>query len=80
MKKIWTASLDEENAKRIRAEFEGSRFLLDRLFVILKSKQGESLGKIRDEKVYEKPLFSEYIADQLGYQRCLRDIINLIKE
>ena len=81
MKTTWIKGIkDKEIEKRIRNEFEGSRFLLDRLIVMLDEKSDISNKKIRDEGVYDKPKFEWYIADQLGYQRCLEDIKNLIKE
>ena len=80
MQSIWTAGLDEVTSRRIKSEFEGSRFLLDRLIKILEIKGEDSLNSIRSKGIYDKPNWEMFVADQLAYQRSLKELINLIKE
>ena len=80
MQSIWTAGIDKDIGKRIKAEFEGSRLLLDRKIEVIKTKEETSINKIRKEDIYDKARWDSYVSDQLGYQRYLKEMVNLIKE
>ena len=80
MKANWTTGLDETEAARIRSEFEGSRYLLDRLIIILETFEKESIKKTRSEKIFSLPSWKDKVANELGVQRALARIIEHIKE
>ena len=80
MKANWTQGLDEKEAKRIRDEFAGSRYLLDRLIIILETFEKESIKKTRSEKIFSLPSWKDKVANELGVQRALARIIEHIKE
>lgn len=81
MKAAWVSGIkDKDEKNRIKNEYESSRFLLDRFIKLLIRKEIASIKRMQDPKVYDKPNFNHYVADQLGFQRCLKEIINLIKE
>ena len=80
MKAIWTQGLDDKEATRIRSEFEGSRYLFDRLIYILEKFDKESIKKTRSEKIFSLPSWKDKVANELGVQRALARIIEHIKE
>ena len=80
MKAIWTKDLSEEDADRIRNEFNASRYLFDRLIVILEGFEKESIKKTQSEKLFTLPSWKDKVANELGVQRALVRIIEHIKE
>ena len=80
MKAIWTTELLKDEAERIRNEFNASRYLLDRLIVILEGFEKESIRKTQSEKLFTLPSWKDKVANELGVQRALVRIIEHIKE
>lgn len=77
----WTANLPTPEAK---AEFElritNSADVLQRMGQIVKEDLRASLASTRREDAYNMPNWAYFQADQVGYQRALHRILELIGE
>lgn len=52
--------------------------LLDRIVGILKNKVQTSSNEMRSQVAYDKASWPYYQADQLGYQRALTEMVNIL--
>jgi len=80
MKVRWTHGLDEQNASDIRQFYKESGVLRRRLAkmlydIIEEKRRGQVL-----ESLYDSPNWAYLQADRAGYERALRDVIDLITE
>lgn len=79
MKTVWTKSLDKDQAKDVRADFISAHILRKRLTEILEEKIETKRTAIRNDQNYDKPNWSNYVADSIGYERALQEVISLIE-
>ena len=80
MQEAWVAGLSEEEAQTIRDDFAATRYLFDRMLVILNKWEQDSLKKIKSEKIFELPSWKDKINNELAFQRALEKFKTLIKE
>lgn len=80
MKAVWTAGLDEQRIKDIRGDFKSSLLVRKRLKEILEGKIETSLVSMMNKNNYDTANWSYLMADNVGYARAMREIINLIIE
>jgi len=80
MDRRWTLNLDEQVAKDMRQWFKESGPLRRRLQKILTDIIEEKrVGQTLESK-YDNPNWAYLQADRAGYERALRNIIDLINE
>lgn len=80
MKAAWTAGLEEQRTKDIRGDFKSSLIVRKRLKEILEGKIETSLVSMMNKNNYDTANWSYLMADNVGYARAMREIINLIIE
>jgi len=78
MKVRWTNRLDEQNTKDIKQLYKESHRIRARLNqmlvdIIEEKRKGQTL-----ESLYDSPSWAYIQADRNGYERALRDVIELI--
>lgn len=74
----WTKGLDPEAAKDIRQEFIISKVFRDRLVSVLNEKIDSKRKEVRNANNYDKPHWDKYLADSIGYERGLEEVISLL--
>lgn len=80
MKTSWTKGLDEQKVKDIRDLYKQSHIVRKRLQVILMELiEDKRKGQVL-EALYDKPNWAYHQADRTGYERAIRDVIELISE
>lgn len=78
MKTSITSGLNDLQASEIKSEYQGSSMLRKRLVELLIKKQEISLKKRRKIDIYDSPNFALLQADQIGYERAIDELIELI--
>jgi hypothetical protein len=79
IKKSWVTGLDEELEKDIREAFKGSIVLRKRLGELVENKIDTNVTVTRSKANYDNPNWTYLQADSCGYQRALKEIIELIQ-
>jgi len=79
MKTIWTEGLEPDVVDEIRGDFISSHLTRKRLTKILNDKIATSHASLRKKDIYEKPNFGVIVADSIGYERAMIEIISLIE-
>jgi len=80
MKEAWIAGLSKEEANQIRGDFQATRYLFDRLIVMINIWEQDSLKKIKSEKIFELPSWKDKVNNELAFQRALDKVKEYIKE
>lgn len=80
MKSSWLKGLDKDAEKEMRMAFTSSLILRQRLARILLEKEELARNNNRKSENYECPNWAYKQADLLGYERALREILNLIEK
>lgn len=80
MKPRWFKRQDEEQSKKLKADFMACSVTRDRLVEMLEDDIDKSLKQMRDAAKGQIPNLTEYYADELSKQSTLEDVISLIKE
>ena len=65
---------------RIKEEFESSSYLRETIKNVLIDAIEQSNKKIRYEGIYKLMFWKDYVADQLGYQRALKEVQQLLED
>lgn len=79
MKLTWTEGLEPDIAKEIRGDFVSSFLVRKRLTKILNDKIATSHASLRQKDIYDKPNFGVIVADSIGYERAMTEIISLLE-
>lgn len=74
----WTAGLSEEQANTIKDLVKRNTILIGRFREIVSNKMQSSERKQISEKEYDNPSWAYKQADSNGYQRALKEILELI--
>lgn len=78
LKTTWYTGLDEDQKKELRADFISAHLLRKRLTKLLNDKIETKRTMMRNDENYEKANWNYLMADSLGYERAMNEIINLI--
>jgi uncharacterized protein YlxP (DUF503 family) len=78
MKLTWTEGLEPDVAKEIRGDFISSHLVRKRLTKILNDKIETSHASLRQKDIYDKPNFGVIVADTIGYERAMQEVISLL--
>lgn len=79
LKSVWYVGLDEDQKKELRADFISAQVLRKRLIHLLEDKIDTKRKAVRNDDNYDKANWQNYVADALGYERALIEVINLIE-
>lgn len=79
MKTAWTAGLEKDVAKEVRADFISAHLLRKRLTQLLNDKIETKRAAIRKDQSYDKANWHNYVADAIGYERALTEAISLLE-
>mgnify|MGYP006921354835 CR=1 FL=1 len=79
MKLSWTQGLEPDIAKEIKEAFKSSSLVRKRLKVLIEDKIESTHKNSLSKEGYEISNWSLKQADNVGYERALRDIISLIE-
>ncbi len=79
MKSIWTKGKDSSQSKDIVASFEGGGLLRLRLTELLNEEIETSRRNGRAKDSYDNPSWAYLKADEVGYERALNKILEIIK-
>lgn len=74
----WLQGLSAEEVSEVREGFVGTKKFRDRFIEILNDKIEEKRREIRDATNYDKPHWNSYVADSIGYERALTEVVNLL--
>ena len=80
MKTSWLQGLDPDVAKEIKADYLSSRLVRGRLVQLIEERISASHKNSVLKDGYESPNWAFKQADQVGFERALREIISLIKD
>jgi hypothetical protein len=80
MKTSWLQGLEKERAIDVRQNFKESLVLRKRFFEIVYEMIESSRKAQVSKDLYESPSWGYQQADRIGYERALRDILELFKE
>lgn len=78
MKTIWTSGLSKDKASELKADFIHSVYLRQRLSEILQNRIESARDAVVSSSRYESPSWAYIQADNIGYERGLREIISLL--
>lgn len=78
MKNSWVKGLDDQKKADIEASFKAASLIRKRLAEILQEKLEVSSKHARSKVTYDNPNWAYLQADQVGYERCLQEIIELL--
>jgi len=78
LKSILYVGLDEDQKKDLRADFISAQVLRKRLIKIMEDKIDTKRTSVRNDQNYDKPNWENYVADGIGYERAMYEIISLI--
>lgn len=79
MYRIWTDHLPREDKPDFELEVKVSRKVLTRLNTILQHKMDNSLKALRSKPFFKNESYYHKLATELGYQRALEEIMELLK-
>lgn len=80
MKTEWRAGIEPDAVDELRGLFKGSSIVRKRLIEILEGKIDTVRTDARKKVNYDKANWSEYVADSLGYERALSEVISLLTD
>jgi hypothetical protein len=80
MKASWLQGLDEQLAKDVSGDFKSSLVTRKRLATLLEEKVKEKENSSLSAEEYNVANWAYKQADQVGYKRAIRDVLNLILE
>lgn len=80
MKTVWTDGLDDKLKLEVKGDFLSSHLVRKRLVKILEDKIDSKRTFMRNADRYQSPNWPHLVADEIGYERALYEVISLISE
>lgn len=78
---LFKSAVNEELRKKLREDYTACLPVMDMtLTLVIKTTIEKSYKKTESEDVYTKPEALAYLADQQGYRRAMKEILNLLGE
>lgn len=75
----WTKGLDEQEVIHVREHFLTHKPFRDRMIKLLRDKIDSKRREVRNAENYDKPHWDKYLADSIGYERGMMEIISLLE-
>ena len=79
MKTTWTDGLEDDQKKELKGDFISSQLVRKRLTKLLNDKIDANRISVRKKENYDLAHFPALVADSIGYERALAEIISLIE-
>lgn len=79
MKSSWTKGLDEQGRLDLESSYKAATLLRRRLVEVLLEKAEVANRNARSKIAYDNPNWAYLQADNVGYERCLYEIIDLLQ-
>lgn len=79
MRTTWFSGLSKDEKAEIKKDFLSSLQLRKRLVYIAKSRIESAREKTVSADMYNSPSWAYVQADNVGYERAMREIINLLE-
>lgn len=80
MKNILIQGLEQQLVKDITQNYKESAVLRRRLVSVLTDKIEDQHKAACSQSLYDSPNWMLHQADKMGYERCLREIITLLRD
>lgn len=80
MKTSLLSGIDEKDQEEVIQSFRSSLRFREQLIKVLSTKIEASRKESITKSSYDKPAWSEYQADNNGYERAVREVISLLNE
>lgn len=71
-------SRDDQDKERLKRELEASKLLFEKLEEILKDELANLQKELASEETFDKPAWAEWTAFNLGRQKQIYSVLNLI--
>lgn len=78
MKSSWINGLDDGQKQEIRGDFTRALHLRKRAIELINEKIETNRTSVRNKDNYDKPNFGVLVADSVGYERALIEVISLL--
>lgn len=78
MKTTWTKGLENDKKEELKGDFLRSHYIRIRLIDMLNEKIDTNRTATRTKDNYDKPNFGVIVADSIGYERALTEVISLL--
>lgn len=78
MKQVWTQGLEDQLSKDVTQNYKESAVMRRRLRTILDGKIDDLHASACSKSLYDSPNWQFHQADKMGYERALRELIELI--
>lgn len=79
MKTIWLEGLEEDHKKELKGDFISSQLVRKRLTKLINDKIDTNRTAVRKKENYDIAHFPALVADSIGYERALEEIISLLE-
>ena len=79
MKSTWLDGLEEDQKKELKGDFISSQLVRKRLGKLINDKIETNRTGIRKKENYEVAHFPALVADSIGYERALVEILSLLE-
>jgi hypothetical protein len=80
MKTSWLNGLDQKAQQELKADYISAKYVRARLTKLLEDKIKESYNSAIAKVTYESPSWALYQADNVGFERALKEVISLIAD
>lgn len=80
MKTVWTEGLETDVIREIKGDYVSSKLVRKRLKKILENKIETKRASVRKDENYNLPNWEKMVADAIGYERALYEVISLIED
>lgn len=79
MKTVWTKGLAKDEAQQVEDAFNGASLMRLKLVEILEQKYDSCDKSSLAKANYDSPNWAFVKADEVGYKRCIQEILSLLK-
>lgn len=79
MKSIWLDGLEEDQRKELKGDFISSQLVRKRLSKLINDKIETNRVGVRKKENYDVAHFPALVADSIGYERALVEILGLLE-
>ena len=76
----WLRGVPKEDQQELKQQIKESRRVLQHLASLLEEELESSIRTSSNKDKFLMPAWSEYMASELGTQKTLRNILNLLKD
>lgn len=75
----WTSHLSEDEKEEFAAKVANAEDVLERAISLIERKISDNAASMRKDTNFASSAWTHQMADNLGYERALSELINLLK-